>query len=108
MALKMPKLFPAEERLLVLLNLAKPSEGQRAEVRELAKSGSLDWEKLFKLAELNAVIPLALTSLRGAGLETLMPTELLESWEAMAAPIRERNERRVAWAGKFLGALHDA
>lgn len=77
-------------------------------MRELAARPQLDWERLFGLAELNAVLPLALAGLRAAELGASMPAELATRWEAKAAPIRERNEKRVAWARKMLEALSQA
>lgn len=104
----MHKLYPVEERLLVLLNLAKPGAAQTAEIKSLGGTASLDWEKLFVLSELNAVTPLTLVNLAAAGLLENLPAELLERWEAKAAPIRERNAKRVVWATQVLEALHEA
>ena len=75
----MHKLYPVEERLLVLLNLAQAGPAQKVEIKSLGETPNLDWEKLFVLTELNAVTPLTLAGLGSAGLQARMPAELLEN-----------------------------
>lgn len=103
----MTKNFSPEERLLVLLNIARRSPALQEEVSSLGEAG-LDWENLFKLAELNATLPLSWKGLESAGLAERIPAELAERWQAKIAPITERNAKRVAWTQRLLEALHEA
>ena len=97
--------LPLEESLLVLLNLARPSESDLAEIGKLAALKSLDWLRVFELAKLNAVLPLALCRLKAERKAALMPSDILKEWEAEAALIHKKNVKRSKWAKKLLDAM---
>lgn len=106
--MKHVKALTSEERLLVLLNLAKVNATERMEIRRLASSKSMRWSRVLELAELNAVLPLSLARLTAEKCVGRVPTALLEKWKSKAAPIRAKNKLRSKWAHKMLEAMNAA
>ncbi len=81
-----------EERLLVLLSHAEPSDDEIREARSLA-SEAPSWEALWDLARENATEPLVYGNLRR--LNILVPPGIRDRFEARSRRIRAANEARL-------------
>jgi len=96
-----------EERLLLLMSLAHPTAEELAEAEAEAERVR-DWHEFVVLAEDNATVPLAVTSLRRAGLFEQVPEHLRRRLLERSERIAAANQARLEVARTFLQRFADA
>ncbi|MEZ6183456.1 MAG: nucleotidyltransferase family protein [Planctomycetota bacterium] len=90
-----------EERLLLLMSLADPTDAELADAR--ATAGEVrDWLEFVVLAEDNATVPLVAKSLERAGVWGQVPDALRGRMQATSERIARANQARLEVAKRFL------
>ena len=84
-----------EERLVLLLSLARHDAAEGEVLDRLATDPALDWPLVLGLADRNAIRPLAYKHLAARGHWARVPAAIAEPWATHAAEIATRNARRL-------------
>lgn len=95
-----------QERLLILMSLAKLHDEEMDEAKKLAKQVD-DWDLFWELSYTNRVVPLVKSNLEKIGAFSALPPSIQDKFIKRSNKIREMNKARLQAGVRFMEKLRE-